>query len=154
MRVLIIYINLVPLPVFWCALITSGPLAMDGATNSTSIQLTWHFLKVGKEILGLDTNHRVTTVVQHFRNNFKYGPRRCAFIFLKTRFLPMIPDGYEPKHLLWTLYFLLTYTTERRMCCVLRADRKTIRKFTWPIISAIASLSTKYVRIKSSNHCL
>lgn len=73
-------------------------------------------------------------------------PERCSFMFTRIRLHPAIPDKYEPKHLLWTLYFLLTYATERRLCCILRADRKTIRKYTWPTITAISSLAQRYIR--------
>lgn len=124
---------------------------MNRITNITWFQLTRHILQVGAEILGLEAQTRMTSVAESFRYNFKYGPRRCAFLFVMTRHLPMIPDGYQPKHLLWTLYFLLTYQTERRLCCVFRADRKTIRKYTWPIINAIASLSRQYVRCSVGN---
>ena len=115
------------------------------------VQLTRDFLKVGTTILGLDPRSRVTTLIEMFRNNFKYSPSRCAFLFLCIVENPVLPDAYEPKHLLWTLNFLLTYATERRICCFLKVDRKTIRKYTWPTISALASLSREYVSLLS-NH--
>ena len=118
---------------------------MDNPNISTKIRLSRHFLQVGADILGIEARASVTSLLESFRSNFKYGPARCAFLFIQTRQLPLIPNGYQPKHLLWTLYFLLTYATERRLCCVLRTDRKTIRKYTWPIISAIASLAPTLV---------
>ncbi len=109
------------------------------------VQLTRDFLKVGTDILGLDPRSSVTTLIELFRSNFKYSPSRCAFLFLRIVNNPVLPNAYEPKHLLWTLNFLLTYATERRMCCFLKANRKTIRKYTWPTITALASLSGQYV---------
>ena len=111
------------------------------------VQLTRDFLTAGTTILGLDPRSKVTTLIELFRSNFKYSPSRCAFLFLHIIDNPVLPDAYEPKHLLWTLNFLLTYATERRMCCFLRADRKTIRKYTWPTISALASLSRQHVSL-------
>ena len=108
-------------------------------------KLTRDFLEVGAGILGLDPRSRLSTLIELFRSNFKYSPSRCAFLFLSIVNHPVIPNEYEPKHLLWTLYFLLTYATERRTCCCLKADRKTIRKYTWPTITALASLSHQYV---------
>ena len=109
------------------------------------VQLTREFLEVGCEILGLDPRSRLSSVIELFRSNFKYSPSRCAFLFEGIVDDPMLPRGYQPKHLLWTLYFLLTYAKERVMCCFLRADRKTIRKYTWPTISIIANLSHQHV---------
>jgi hypothetical protein len=111
------------------------------------VQLTRDFLNVGTSILGLDPRSRVNTLIELFRSNFKYSPSRCAFLFHCIVDNPVLPDDYEPKHLLWTLNFLLTYATERRLCCFLRADRKTIRKYTWPTIAALASLSRQYVSL-------
>ena len=111
------------------------------------VKLTRDFLTAGTTILGLDPRSKVTTLIELFRSNFKYSPSRCAFLFLRIVHNPVLPDAYEPKHLLWTLNFLLTYATERRMCCFLRADRKTIRKYTWPTIAALASLSQQYVSL-------
>ena len=114
---------------------------------SRNVKLTRQFLEIGREILGLDPATCIATQLEKFRHNFKYMPARCAIIFSLTRNHPTIPKGYQPKHLLWTLYFLLTYTTERRLCCVLKADRKTIRKYTWPTITAIACLVPNFVSI-------
>ena len=106
------------------------------------------FLKAGSEILRI--NHH-TRLLQLFQYNFKYSPSRCAVIFLSIRGDRLLPQGYEPKHLLWTLYFLVTYVTERQLCCILHADRKTIRKYLWPTISAIARLLPRHVSEKF--HC-
>ena len=116
---------------------------------SRNVKLTREFLEIGREILGLDPATCIATRLEKFRHNFKYMPARCAIIFSLTRNHPTLPKGYEPKHLLWTLYFLLTYTTERRLCCVLKADRKTIRKYTWPTITAIACLVPNFVSMLS-----
>ena len=118
----------------------------------SELLLTQEFLKVGCKILRIDFRSRQwTTTIQLFRYNFKYTPKRCAFLFLNIRNHPVLPGAYEPKHLLWTLYFLLTYATERRLCCVFQADRKTTRKYTWPTISALASLESHYVSIQHCN---
>jgi hypothetical protein len=85
------------------------------------------------------------TKVDIFRSNFKYSPSRCAFLYRYIRNDPVLPDGYGPQHLLWTLYFILTYAPERCLCCILNADRKTIRKYTWPTITALARLARQYV---------
>ena len=106
--------------------------------------LTRMFFEIGNEILGTGPRASVNTRLHTFMNNFKYSPSRCAYLYRSIQNNPL-PDGFGPKHLLWTLYFLVTYTTERRLCCILKADRKTIRKYTWPTISALASLASEHV---------
>lgn len=125
---------------------TSRPVNMADASDNESNRYSPEFLRAGSEILQIHNYRaRLKTAYELFHHNFKYSPSRCAFLFLSIRYHPLIPAGYEPKHLLWTLYFLLTYATERRLCCILQADRKTIRKYTWPTISAIASLLPRHV---------
>lgn len=109
------------------------------------VQLTALFFEIGIEILGIGVRSSVTTKIDIFRSNFKYSPRRCAYLYQCIYCHPSLPDGFVPKHLLWTLYFLVTYAAEKRLCCILKADRKTIRKYTWPTITALASLAPYYV---------
>ena len=111
----------------------------------TDVEWTNHFLEIRNDILGIGVRTTVRAQITIYRNNFKYGPSRCAFLYLRIRHNPMLPEGFGPKHLLWTLHFLLTYAPERRLCWVLKADRKTIRKYTWPTIAAIASLEPYHV---------
>ena len=113
--------------------------------RGSQAELTQDFLKTGIEILGINPASSLKSILEIYRHNFKYSPSRCAFIYLHLIGHPLIPDEFGPKHLLWTLYFLLTYGTERRLCCIFKADRKTIRKYTWPTISAIATLAEDYV---------
>ena len=124
------------------------PRKMDVA----NVELTRQFFKIGTAILGIDHRTRlVNSLLELFRSNFKYSPNRCAFLFLRIVDHPSLPSGYEPKHLLWTLHFLLTYATERRLCCFLKSDRKTIRKYIWPTITALSRLSHQHVS-PSNNH--
>ncbi len=129
--------NLVRADLYVCSL----PDMMVASDN----HLTRLFFDIGGEILGIGPRSSVDTRVHIFRSNFKYSPSRCAYLYRCIRNHPSLPDGYGPKHLLWTLYFLLTYATERRLCCILKADRKTIRQYTWPTITALASMERHYV---------
>ena len=83
------------------------------------IQWTQRFFKTGVAILGINDKTRVASQFRRYCENFKYTPSRCVFIFFETRNHPIIPEGYEPKHLLWTLYFLLTYLSWPRSLSVL-----------------------------------
>jgi hypothetical protein len=111
--------------------------------------LAFYFLRVGSAMLGLNKKDiSEASRAQRFRDNFKWGPSRLAFLYLRIKEHPLLRGldvQYQPKHLLWTFFFLFTYATERRICVALNADRKTVRKVTWPTIMAIASLSSEFV---------
>ena len=93
------------------------------ASSHADSELAKLFLKTGTEILGIKAStSRSTAILDAYRHNFKYSPSRCAFLFLRIESHPF-----------------------RRLCSIFKADRKTIRKYTWPTISAIASLADDYV---------
>ncbi len=115
------------------------------------------FLLAGSRMLRLNTRDiSEVSRARRFRENFKWGPGRLAYLYTLIKDLQvlrgLVHDHYQPKHLLWTFYFLCSYATERRMCIVLGADRKTIRKITWPTIIAIASLAPNFVSCLAQNH--
>lgn len=50
-------------------------------------------------------------------------------------------DTYcKPKHLLWALLFLKTYATFDVIACRVGADEKTVRKWVWYVVHALADL--------------
>ena len=103
------------------------------------------FLRTGVAILGLGHGLLTRSYARSFRENFKWGPGRVAYLYSLIRGHPILPQGYSPKHLLWTLNFLLSYEKERRRCHSMKADWKTIRKFVWPTIIVISTLVPRFV---------
>ena len=60
-------------------------------------------------------------------------------------------NGAHPKHLFWSLFFLKNYCTEAVMVRVFGfVDNKTIRKWIWIFIPAIAGLRPEVVSLSSS----
>jgi hypothetical protein len=108
------------------------------------------FLRCSNDLLGIPDNasHRKKTVA--FRDCFKVTPGRCSELFPLIRHHPALPDDVSlaPKHLLWTLHFMHTYGAERQRQYVMKADRRTIRKFVWPVIIALADLESQFVSSK------
>ena len=49
-------------------------------------------------------------------------------------------DASKPKHLLWVLIFLKTYTTESSLTVAIEVDEKTLQKWILIIIYAISDL--------------
>ena len=70
---------------------------------------------------------------------FKVHPIVCSSLFKKIR--GVMPDNFEPKHLLWSLYFLKSYRTTRELASDMKADRGTIMDaWVWPTLDAVARL--------------
>lgn len=83
---------------------------------------------------------------RQFRDLFGVGAivALAAFAWLdQTELLPV--DGTF-MHLLWTLCFLKVYPTETALSALCGgADPKTIRKYIWPMIVALANLEVHLV---------
>ena len=57
----------------------------------------------------------------------------------------LVEDACKPKHLLWALIFLKTYSTESSLAVAIGADEKTLRKWIFIIIYAISDLEDDWV---------
>ena len=57
----------------------------------------------------------------------------------------LVEDACKPKHLLWVLIFLKTYTTESSLAVAIGVDEKTLRKWIFIIIYAISDLEDDWV---------
>jgi len=93
---------------------------------------------------GLKMLHRTygpSTLVKQrrFRSLFGTSPYVCSRLWEMVEHL--VPSSSTVKHLLWTLHFLKTYSTETTISCAVGADEKTIRKWTSIFLHAIGSLA-------------
>jgi hypothetical protein len=64
----------------------------------------------------------------------------------------ILPEGSDPKHLLWALYFMKVYPKQGPGCAVVGASHgavapKTYHKWVWAFIDAIADLLDVVVRL-------
>ena len=50
-------------------------------------------------------------------------------------------NGFEPRHLLWTLFYLKVKGTEHPMAGTCRCDEKTLRKWAWIGIDLLGELN-------------
>src|SRR5688500_2714584 len=58
----------------------------------------------------------------------------------------------HPVHLLWTLLFLKTYSTEQVLSQFIGVDEKTYRKWVWFYLEGISKMSSLFVCI--SDDCI
>jgi hypothetical protein len=80
-----------------------------------------------------------------FRALFGVGPGVVCQLWQRCSF----PPKTMPKHLLWALLFLKTYATEPVLCSIVGTTRKTFRKWSWPIVKAIAAEAADIVSVNN-----
>ena len=81
-----------------------------------------------------------------FREYFGCGPLVALALWNLLVTTDLIPLGGTLDHLLWTLMFLKLYTKEGPLCNLAGGvDRKTLSKWVWLFICAIAQLEPSVV---------
>ena len=83
----------------------------------------------------------VATHARRFRSYYGIDYEDCAILWNKL--YTSNPDqmvGWKPKHLLDALFFLKVYASEEVNAGLSGCDEKTLRKWNWTIIKAIAEL--------------
>jgi hypothetical protein len=97
--------------------------------------------------LGLPEQKIVTSKVF-----FGTGPFVVAKLWIFMAEHDVIPPEGEIKHLLWTLHFLKAYPRQAAVCSMVGGSTgginlKTLRKYMWPFIRAVADLEPAVVII-------
>ena len=74
-------------------------------------------------------------------------PTVCAIVWGELKQSMLVEDACKPKHLLWALMFLKTYTTESLLAVAIGVDEKTLGKWIFIIIYsyAISDLENDWV---------
>ena len=54
----------------------------------------------------------------------------------------LVPENGELEHLLWTMMFCKEYRKTKRLKTACNADSKTIKKYCWAFIDAVADMET------------
>ena len=85
-------------------------------------------------------------------NVFGVGPFVVAKLWILMANHDVIPPEGKIKHLLWTLHFLKAYPRQATVCSMVggstgAVDPKTLRKYMWPFIRAIADFEPALVSI-------
>lgn len=104
---------------------------MDGEHDGMFVHVAGNMLYRGR--------HVRRSMGESYVTLFGVSPRLTGVLWEKlTRTLP---DGAQPKHLLWSLLFLKTYAVEAVHEVITGACRRTFRQWTWCIVRQIASLN-------------
>jgi hypothetical protein len=88
---------------------------------------------------------------RHFHEFFGMGPFVVSQLWNLLAHNDFIPPEGEMKHLLWMLHFLKAYPKQAAVCSTVGGsagaiDPKTLRKYMWPFIRAVANFEPAVVR--------
>lgn len=96
------------------------------------------FWNLGLPLMRHNCKNSTIVGLRRFRAMFGTSPYLCAIVW--NRLSSQLPESAVPVHLLWSLIFLKSYNTEEINRVMIGADEKTIRKWIWIIVNAIANL--------------
>lgn len=106
------------------------------------------FLEAALSIIGWAKERSSAAIGIRFAAFFGAHPLLCSLVWRRIYQAKQgsMPRA-APKHLLWALMFLKTYETEEVFSSKLEADEKTVRKWVWFFVHAIADLDVDVVSI-------
>jgi hypothetical protein len=88
----------------------------------------------------------VGTEDRDFRELFGVGPMVALTAWNMLASLSLVPEGGALKHFLWTLCFMKVYAKQGPMSILCNgADHKTIHKWVWQFMEALADLEPDVV---------
>ncbi len=99
---------------------------------------------MGREMMNRSSKEMgaIETEDRRFRELFGVGGMTAIAAYAWLVYTDLLPEGGTFQHMLWALCFLKVYPTETVLSslCGGGVDPKTIRKYIWPMIFALASL--------------
>ena len=111
------------------------------------------FLSVGFSMMNGATPISPKTRRERWKAYFKAHPLLCSKLFQLIVQLFPPPNILEPKHLLWTLYFLNNYPSQRKMAVDLGTNRESMRAWVWPVIKELSSQAHRVVSSFCYSRC-
>ena len=106
------------------------------------------FLKLGMSLFSeaAQSDRSYVTQNQQFKVICGVHPTVCMIVWGELKWSMLVKDACKPKHLLWALIFLKTYTTESSLAVAIGVDEKTLQKWIFIIIIyAISDLEDDWV---------
>lgn len=95
-----------------------------------------YFEIIAAHIDGTSYTKPTTVLNRRFRAIYGISARVCALIW--DLIVREVPSNADPHHLLWGLMFLKIYGSEPVSAAIVRVDGKTMRKWHWIIVAALA----------------
>ncbi len=106
--------------------------------NVNMDSLTQIFWNEGLKLAKRNPELSALTGYRKFRTFYGVAPNICSLLWKVMRDKP---DGSEPKHLLWCMHFLKSYSKEHVNAAFADVDEKTFRLWTWRFIELLSKLN-------------
>jgi hypothetical protein len=139
-----------------------APSNSDPLYNIVNPQLVDVF-RLGKELMNRSRNplgsmHKGGTEDRRFREFYGVSAGTALDTWNRLSEQDLTPAGGKFIHLLWTLMFFKLYGIETDLCAHAGGiygaiDKKTFRKWTWPMAEALAELEYSVVSACNSSIC-
>ena len=97
-----------------------------------------YFFRLGCELTKSDPLNSADTANRRIKELFGVSPSLCSIIWHSINRGVDFPPGAEPRHLLFGLFLLKSYSTEAIAHVVFGVDEKTYRKWAWYFIELLA----------------
>lgn len=96
------------------------------------------FIKLGNVYTETKCSSSEYVALRRFKAFFGVTPHVCSLLWDKIK--NDVPNGGDPKHMLWSLSFLKQNAVEHYRRSIFHADEKTIRKWTWVFVELLSNL--------------
>lgn len=114
----------------------------------TLTQIFWNDgLKFAKQI----SEHSALIGHRKFKTFYGISPEvfACLWTLMREK-----PEGSEPKHMLWCMFFLKNYNKEHVNAAYANVDEKTFRLWTWRFIELLSKLKVVYTEKINPISCI
>ena len=102
------------------------------------------FINIYKVIFSI--NNRCNNYLNRsFKEHYGVSATICSITWNMLVSESSIPQNGSPKHILWCLMFLKTYSTTGCLAKTFCVDEKTVRKWIWLFIEAISTIQDDIV---------
>jgi hypothetical protein len=89
---------------------------------------------------------------RRFRANLGCSSRVCSYVWNRIVAKGILPKGFLPTHLLWTLVFLKLYCCETILAILCGCDEKTLRKWVWKGVDLLGQLNLVSQNVWDAHH--
>ena len=105
------------------------------------------FYQIYAEMFALDESYSVTRH-EMFSSTFGVSPVVASILWNKMHSMELLPFRSIPLHLLWSLFFMKVYNSNKVMAGLVSASVPTFTKWVWEFIFAIAKMKIVVVSKK------
>lgn len=100
--------------------------------------LTQIFWNDGLKLAKRHSEHSLLIGYRKYRTFYGIAPEVFSLLW---KLMPEKPDGSEPVHLLWCMFYLKNYNKEHVNAAFANVDEKTFRLWTWRFVELLSKVN-------------